>query len=782
MAWFPGGIQSRPSHARKVPLQKTHGDPSGPSVRRWTASTSCLLLILSACFVWVTPTSSQSTSSMTVWGRDTWLAAGSSRVIRVVSTVDLVFSGDIPAISFSPGPITVNYVLVTNPRDLTISMTVPPTTPPGFQTLIVSDGTLINQLADALRIVDATIPNPSPSVMPLGGSSKLSVAPSPLFQGQTSFTADMGSDISVGSISLQPDGSLQVPVSVPYTAIPGTRSVHLTSGPYGFVADRGFAVSAGPPVNTISLTTPTGSVTTLNLLLPAGYTASVFAYASDKSGGAPDNGLLLPDEMYVDENDSVYVLNQMGTTAPSTVSIFGLSPANFGAFQGLLEPVDPSGTDHGLLESATKLPDRPGTLFVSLKDSPPTNLGGRTIYALDTAVNTSSLFYSNSGWNLDAMTTDVEGNLAFFHTIDSTGQAAVGVLSPSASLLNSCNVNPASISGDLLRLDPLSGNFVMDNSVSGSSTLNISNCSFTPRSDGPLFDEGSFALAGGNFGNEFYIASPSQQGIFTLIPVSYTDPNQTVPERALVFAQGFSAPDAVWFDRDGQNLLVTDNRAMAVIAVARIAGYHPPAPVVQLTPTSLTFPTTVVGSSSGTQSVTLSNTGSANLTIAQLATTGDFVSNSANCTAVMAPGASCTLNVYFAPTATGSRTGVLTVTDNAPGSPQTVTLSGTGTQPAINLTPGSLTFPSTLVGSSSGTQSVTLSNTGSANLTIAQFAISGDFVWGSANCTAVMAPGASCTLNVYFAPTATGSRTGALTITDNAPGSPQTVTLSGTGT
>ena len=64
-----------------------------------------------------------------IWGRDNWLPAGSSRILRVIGNVNLIASpGDIPTVSFSPGPIIVNYVLVSNPRDLTVSITVPAST------------------------------------------------------------------------------------------------------------------------------------------------------------------------------------------------------------------------------------------------------------------------------------------------------------------------------------------------------------------------------------------------------------------------------------------------------------------------------------------------------------------------------------------------------------------------------------------------------------------------------------------------------------------------------
>src|SRR5205823_4856317 len=192
---------------------------------------------------------------------------------------------------------------------------------------------------------------------------------------------------------------------------------------------------------------------------------------------------------------------------------------------------------------------------------------------------------------------------------------------------------------------------------------------------------------------------------------------------------------------------------------------------------------TTVGMTSAPQAVTLSNSGSAALTISSIAVSGDFAQTN-TCGGVLAAGANCAINVTFTPTATGTRTGTLTVTDNASGSPQTATLTGIGGVSAATLSPTSLTFSSQNVGTTSAPQAATLSNSGSAPLSISSIAItgadSGDFAQTN-NCNSSLAAGAQCTINVTFRPTATGTRTGTLTVTDNASGSPQTASLSGTG-
>jgi hypothetical protein len=144
--------------------------------------------------------------------------------------------------------------------------------------------------------------------------------------------------------------------------------------------------------------------------------------------------------------------------------------------------------------------------------------------------------------------------------------------------------------------------------------------------------------------------------------------------------------------------------------------------------------------------------------------------------------------VTFKPTAGGTRTAAVTLTDNATGSPQTVSLTGTGTSagPAASLSPTSLAFGNQQpIDVTSSAQTVTLSNTGNAALSITSLALTGtnasDFEQSN-TCGSSVAAGANCTFVVFFTPSIAGTETASLSIADNASGSPQTVSLSGTGT
>ncbi|HXY09588.1 MAG TPA: choice-of-anchor D domain-containing protein [Terriglobales bacterium] len=172
-----------------------------------------------------------------------------------------------------------------------------------------------------------------------------------------------------------------------------------------------------------------------------------------------------------------------------------------------------------------------------------------------------------------------------------------------------------------------------------------------------------------------------------------------------------------------------------------------------------------------------SSTGTIN--ISNISISGDFTETN-NCPSSLAAATNCVITVTFAPTAGGTRTGTLTITDDQPGSPQLIALSGTATAPQLSIAPSRLTFGSQTVGTTSSPQIVTLTNSGGAALTISHISVSGNFN-ESNTCGQGIAAGGICQISVTFTPTTTGTLNGALSITDNAPGSPQTVPLSGTG-
>jgi hypothetical protein len=204
------------------------------------------------------------------------------------------------------------------------------------------------------------------------------------------------------------------------------------------------------------------------------------------------------------------------------------------------------------------------------------------------------------------------------------------------------------------------------------------------------------------------------------------------------------------------------------------------APSASFTPTVLSFEPQILGTTSVAQQVLVNNGGTGPLSITSLQITGDFAQSNA-CGAPVAAGSSCTVQVTFSPTAQGSRTGVLTIVDSAPGSPHTLSVSGQGTTQQASVNPPSVTFVSQLVGVTSSGAAVTLHNAGTTALTVSSISTTGDFAQSN-NCGSSLAGGSDCQVTVTFTPSAAGSRTGSLAITDSSSGSPQMVPLSGVGT
>lgn len=211
-----------------------------------------------------------------------------------------------------------------------------------------------------------------------------------------------------------------------------------------------------------------------------------------------------------------------------------------------------------------------------------------------------------------------------------------------------------------------------------------------------------------------------------------------------------------------------------------------PAPSVKLDHSNLSFGTQQVGTSSSSQSVTLTNSGTAALSIIgvslQGTNAGDF-SQTTTCSGAIAPGGHCITTLTFAPSDTGSRSATLVFADSASDSPQSVGLTGVGTPkplPAVTLDQTKLDFGSQLLHTTSRGQTVTLTNSGTASLAITSIKAGGDFAQ-TTSCGSSVDPGGHCTITVTFTPGAVGGRSGTLSIDDNAPDSPQSVQLKGTG-
>ena len=210
-------------------------------------------------------------------------------------------------------------------------------------------------------------------------------------------------------------------------------------------------------------------------------------------------------------------------------------------------------------------------------------------------------------------------------------------------------------------------------------------------------------------------------------------------------------------------------------------------PVFSVTPSSLTFTNQQPGVASAAQTLTIGNAGASPMANIGFAFTGSasasYSVSSTTCGALLNSGTSCTAQIVFTPSATGSSAAALLVSSSTTGvAGVSIPLNGSA-QLANGLTtnPTQLTFAAIAAGQSSAAQSVTITNSTNFAIGSVTLAASGPFNVAQNGCTGSLAAGANCTASVVFSPTAGGSATGSLSISSTAVATPATVALSGTG-
>ena len=256
---------------------------------------------------------------------------------------------------------------------------------------------------------------------------------------------------------------------------------------------------------------------------------------------------------------------------------------------------------------------------------------------------------------------------------------------------------------------------------------------------------------------------------------------------ALTLAAGQSLPLTVSFApttpgtaSGSLNVVSSATNSPAVIALSG-SGVQP---MISVVPASVSFGKVTVGVTN-TQTFTISNPGTASLSIGQasLAGTGFSLSGGMATPVSVPPGGSTAVTVGFTPPSATSYSGNLTLTDNSPNSPVVVALAGSGVSPVLQITPtpSSVSFGS-ITTQTSATQNVTLTNTGNSSVSVSQIAASGAGFSASGFALPVtLTAGQSTSFNVAFAPTITGSLSGGVTVTSNAANSPLVIPLTGAG-
>ena len=200
---------------------------------------------------------------------------------------------------------------------------------------------------------------------------------------------------------------------------------------------------------------------------------------------------------------------------------------------------------------------------------------------------------------------------------------------------------------------------------------------------------------------------------------------------------------------------------------------------IVMQPASVTFSPQPIGITSNPLNVVVTNTSGAGISLTSItASSGFSQTNSCGTTIAPTPAKSCVISVTFTPGTSGEIDGTLTLADSA-GS-QTLALTGTGSAPGIALTPPGLSMGNVTLGNSSAPKTATVTNTGTKAVSLVSIIASGDYSQTN-NCPAILASGAACTLSITFAPSASGTRSGRVTLNDSDPSNLQTLTLTGKG-
>jgi hypothetical protein len=218
------------------------------------------------------------------------------------------------------------------------------------------------------------------------------------------------------------------------------------------------------------------------------------------------------------------------------------------------------------------------------------------------------------------------------------------------------------------------------------------------------------------------------------------------------------------------------------VLLALVCSVSAKSQTASLSTNTLSFGDQPLGTTSAVQSVTVTNTGSVTLKFNGIGVYGveapDWAPISNNCNGSLQPGRSCNVSAKFTPQAAGARSATIKITDNAPNSPQPVAVTGTGVAPVASFSVPNISFGVQTVGVSSTPQAVTLTNSGTATLTISGIAANGDYTQSN-NCPGSIAPNGSCTINVTFTPEVPWARMGTIVVTGNTVAPP--LFLSGMG-
>jgi hypothetical protein len=270
--------------------------------------------------------------------------------------------------------------------------------------------------------------------------------------------------------------------------------------------------------------------------------------------------------------------------------------------------------------------------------------------------------------------------------------------------------------------------------------------------------------------------------IITGYDFSYAGPKLPVtvsPGKSVSLTIKFCPDDA---DGSKVTLKLSTNATVTPAQVSLSGTGVQPAPSISVNPATVAFGDVLVGSSKQ-MTISISNPGKESLSLSKATLTGTgFTMSGLTTPLTLAAGKSSSLTVTFRPTIAAAESGSISLSSNASNSPFNISLSAIGTQPQISLIPSSVSFGNVSVGLTN-TQTVAVNNSGTADLTVTQAAGPGaSFSVTGLTLPMTVAPGKSAAFTLSFHPASSGSQSSSVVLVSNAPASPTTLPVSGTGT
>jgi|GEM_PF-1500815 len=536
--------------------------------------------------------------------------------------------------------------------------------------------------------------------------------------------------LNYGDVFIGSDSTLSVTITNT-----GTADLDVTSIALGAGTSADFAITSGP-----------GSI-----VLAPGANVTVQVTYSPSDEGADSGTLVIGSD---DADEPVVTVSLSGNGVPVPVAAIEVTPLalNYGdVFIGSNSALSVTITNTGTAD----LDVSSIALGVGTSGDFAITSGPGSILLAPGANVTVQVTYSPSDEGTDSGTLVIESNDSDAPTV-TVSLSGNGVPVPVPEI----DVTPLSLNyGDVF--------------IGSDSTLSVT-ITNTGTAD---LDVSSIGLGVGTSGDFAITSGPSNivlvPGANTTVQVTYSPSDEGADSGTLVIGSDDTDEPVVTVSLSGNGVPV-------------------PVPEIDVTPLAVNYGDVFIGSDSAL-SVSITNAGTADLDVTSIAlgvgTSGDFAITSGPASVILAPGANATVQVTYSPSDGGADSGTLVIGSDDTDEPVvTVSLSGNGVPvpvPEIDVTPLSLNYGDVFIGSNSAL-SVTITNTGTANLDVGSIALGGgtsaDFAITSGLGSILLAPGANVTVQVTYSPSDEGADSGTLVIgSDDADEPTVTVSLSGNG-